>query len=307
MTNQRIAGEYSDDEISLLDLWLILRKEWIVPTTTTVMGIIVALVAALTMTPIYRAEAIVAEVDSGGGGQSAASALLRQFGGLSNLAGVNLQGLAGNRNDGRTIIQSRTFIEQFIMEQGLMPLIYADLWDEAAQDWDAEVNTAPAYWQGANRFSNDVFYIDEETETGLLTLAIEWEDPEIAANWANRLVELANEIARKQDIEAAATNIAYLNEQIELTNAVELERVLYNLVETEQKTLMLANARKEYVFQVVDPAVVPVTVAKPKRLLLIILGAFSGGFLGLVVVFTRSVARGLKEQEVARDSKRQHV
>ncbi len=307
MTSHVSSRDPHDDEVSLLDLWLILRKEWILLTATTVTGIAVAVVAALIMTPIYRAEVIVTEVDSGRGGQSAASALLSQFGGLSSLAGLNLRGLAGKRNDGRTIIQSRTFIEQFIMEQDLMPMIYADLWDEAAQDWDADVVRAPAYWQGANRFGNDVFYIEEDNKTGLLTLAIEWEDPEIAANWANRLVELANEIAREQDIKTAERNIAYLNEQIEMTNAVELERVLYNLVETEQKTLMLANAREEYVFQVVDPAVVPVSVAKPKPLFLLILGAFSGGFLGLVAVIARSVAKGLKEQEIARESERQRV
>lgn len=307
MTSHSSSSDPYNGEISLLDVWLILRDGWILLTATTVVGVVVALVAALTMTPIYRAEVVVAEVSSGGNGQTTTSALLRQFGGLSNLAGVNLRGLAGNQNDGRTIVRSRTFVEQFIMEQRLMPLIYADLWDEAAQDWNADVNRAPAYWQGANRFREDVFFIVEDDQSGLLTLAIEWEDPEIAANWANQLVELANDVSRKQDITAADVNIAYLNEQIELTNAVELERVLYNLVETEQKTLMLANARAEYLFQVVDRAVVPISAAKPNRLFLLILGAFSGGFLGLVIVVGRSMAKGLKEQEIARNSRRQHV
>jgi hypothetical protein len=40
--------------------------------------------------------------------------------------------------------------------------------------------------------------------------------------------------------------------------------VLYNLIESETKTLMLANARVEYAFTVVDPAVVPGATCQPQ-------------------------------------------
>jgi uncharacterized protein involved in exopolysaccharide biosynthesis len=291
-----------DDEISLLELWLILREDWIVLASTTVTGIVIAIITFLVMTPIYRAEAIVAEVESGGARESVASTFLSQFGGLSNLVGFDLRGRGGNRNDGRTIIQSRTFIEQFIEEQELMPVIYADLWDKTSQDWDISIKTPPAVWRGANKFIRDFFYLEEDNETGLLTVTIEWSDPILAAHWANRLVEMANEKARQRDITDAESSIAYLNEQIEQTNAVELQRVLYNLVEVEQQTLMLANAREDYVFQIIDPAMVPVEVAKPNLFFLLVLGVISGGFLGIVIVFTWRIAKGLQEQESARDS-----
>jgi uncharacterized protein involved in exopolysaccharide biosynthesis len=292
------------DEISLVDLWSILREDWLIPAITTVIGIALAVFAVYTLTPYYRAQVVVAPVSSGGGGNSAASSILGQFGGLANLAGVNLRGLAGASMDGRTLIESRTFVEQFVKEQNLLPLLYADRWDADANNWNADVMRPPQTWQGANKFMSDVLFIREDNETGLLTLAVEWTDAHTAAKWANRLVALANETARKNDMESAQARVAYLNEQIATTTVVDLKGVLYNLLEAEMKTLMLANASSDYVFQVVDPAVVPVSIAKPKPLFLLVLGTIAGGFFGLVIVFVRRIVRGLNQQKAARDAAR---
>jgi uncharacterized protein involved in exopolysaccharide biosynthesis len=46
---------------------------------------------------------------------------------------------------------------------------------------------------------------------------------------------------------------------------IELQRVMYNLIETETKKLMLANGKPEYTFIVVDPAVAGELPIRPKR------------------------------------------
>ena len=296
MADQIASRDIADDEVTLLELLLILRDEWWVLVASVLTGVLVAIVLALTMSPVYRANVVVAEINSAGVGQSATSSLLGQLGGLAGLAGVNLRGFGNDLNNGRTIIQSRSFMEQFVKEQNLLPLLYPDLWDKDKNEWKADVNRPPALWQGANKFMREAFSFDEDSDTGLLTISVEWPDPSLASKWANRIVELANETARQHDIIDAGRSIAYLNDQIEKTNAVELQRVLYNLIETEQKTLMLANVRLDYVFRVVDPAIAPVTPAKPNRLFLLFLGVFAGGFLGLMIVFVRRVARGLREE-----------
>ena len=215
------------------------------------------------------------------------------------LTGANIRGLSGNRSDGRTVLRSRTFAEQFIREQELMPLLYSEYWNASSQTWNDDIENPPTLWQGANKFKRETFFFSEDDDTGLLTVAIEWPEPELAASWANRLIALANQISRERDIQQAESSIAYLQDQIEQTNVVELERVLYNLVEAEQKTLMLANAREDYVFQVVDPAVVPRTVEKPKRLLLAVLGTALGGLLGLILILIQQMIKGLNEQAAA--------
>ena len=55
----------------------------------------------------------------------------------------------------------------------------------------------------------------------------------------------------------ANSAIEYLRKQLESTQLVEMQRVFYDLIESQTRISMLADVREEYVFQVVDPAVVP--------------------------------------------------
>ena len=109
-------------------------------------------------------------------------------------------------------------------------------------------------------------------------------DPVTAARWANGLVGLANELLRTRALEEAQRNIAYLNAQADRTNEVELRRAIFNLIESETKTLMLANGRTEYAFRVVDPAVPPEIRSGPHRTLLLVTGLLVGLLLGGVAV-----------------------
>jgi uncharacterized protein involved in exopolysaccharide biosynthesis len=221
--------------------------------------------------------------------------MLGQFGGLAELAGLNLEALGtSSRGSGRTLIQSRTFIEEFIARNNLLPVIFADDWDETNGQWSEQ--PAPTIWRGAEEFKRRWLVVDRDPETGLFSLTVDWTDPEIAAEWANQLVALANELVRRKDIADAESSIAYLNKQIDSTNVVELQRVLYNLLEVEQRTLLLANARAEYAFRVVDRAVAPRFRASPRRTLMTIAGLMFGGFIGLAYVLFTGVPAILRER-----------
>ena len=67
-----------------------------------------------------------------------------------------------------------------------------------------------------------------------------------------------------------------------------MQQVFYQLIESETRTVMLANAQDEYVFETVDPAVVPQEKSSPKRALIAILATMMGGMLSVFVVFVRA-------------------
>ena len=52
---------------------------------------------------------------------------------------------------------------------------------------------------------------------------------------------------------------------------------------------MLANAQQEYVFETVDPAVVPQEKSEPKRALMVVLATILGLMLSIIIVFIRLV------------------
>jgi uncharacterized protein involved in exopolysaccharide biosynthesis len=83
-------------------------------------------------------------------------------------------------------------------------------------------------------------------------------------------------------------SITYLNDQIAHTSDIEIQRVMYNLIENETKTLMLANATPEYAFTVVDPGVPPELRSSPHRILMIGFGLLLGVFIGALVALARS-------------------
>lgn len=112
-------------------------------------------------------------------------------------------------------------------------------------------------WKANELFDERVRSVSTDKKTGLVTLAIEWKDPVQAADWANELVRRVNRQRQLEAIEEAENSIRYLKEQLGRTNSVEVQQAIYRLIETQTKSIMVAKARKDYAFKIIDPAVPP--------------------------------------------------
>jgi uncharacterized protein involved in exopolysaccharide biosynthesis len=263
-----------DEGIDLIALWKILWRRRRLIIAATVVSTLVAVYLALTTEPIFRSGVVITPVsDSGMGG---AASISGQLGGLAALAGVNLSPGGGPHLDAPAILKSRYLVEEFIKRRDLARALLPKRKD-------------PSLWYAVMQFQRKVLDIREDKRTGTTTVSISWGDPIIAAQWANDVVALANELVRARALDDASRNVEYLNKQLDQTNVVELRRVIYNLIENETKTLMLANARKEYAFNVVDPAVAPEERISPRRRVMVMVGMMLGAFLGVVAAFGLSV------------------
>jgi uncharacterized protein involved in exopolysaccharide biosynthesis len=141
----------------------------------------------------------------------------------------------------------------------------------------------PSLWFAVNAFREKVLAIVDDDDRGTTTIEMKWTDPKLTARWANEFVALANQLIRTRALDESSRNIKYLNDQIAKTNVVEIQRVMYNLIENETKTHMLANGRQEYAFTVVDPAVVPERRIWPRRTLMVLTGGVLGVVLGVIL------------------------
>ncbi|MEN8824003.1 MAG: GNVR domain-containing protein [Glaciecola sp.] len=133
--------------------------------------------------------------------------------------------------------------------------------------------------------------ISQDKETFFVTLAIEHQSPYVAAQWVTWLVEDLNSVLKLKDIAQAERSIAYLQSEINNTSLSEMRSSLFELIQSQTQTIMLANASPEYIFKTVDPAVVPELKAKPKRALIAVLGTMLGGMLGVLIVLVRHFSR----------------
>jgi len=254
--------------LDLLSLWPVLWGYKYLIFLTVLIGALVAAAMALTATPIFRGEAVITEVRESG--MSASSSLTSQFGGLASLAGISLGGDGPDR-ERQAILQSRRLAEEFVKRKNLLPALAAG------------AEQKPSLWQAVEQFRTNVLTVHEDKLKGITTVDIDWTDPVIAARWANEFVATTNDVIRARALNDSTRNIAYHNEQLAKTTVVEVRRVMYSLIENETKTLMLANARAEYAFTVVDPAVAPERRISPKRALMVTLGIVVGIFVGVLL------------------------
>jgi uncharacterized protein involved in exopolysaccharide biosynthesis len=262
----------ADEEI---DLASISRLAWSNKGLIGLFGLVVALgagVLAFTTPPMFRAEVTIVAVrerDINGSGISG------QLGALSSLVGVTLGQNGGSGQTADAVLDSRRLVEEYIKRNDLLPVL------------SAQTNKPPTLWLAVKTFKEGSLTVRKDARKGVTTVAVEWTDPALAARWANGLIALANDLIRTRALDDATRNIAYINRQLEQTNTVEMRQVLFDIIKNETKTLMLANGRTDYAFEVVDPAVTPERKIGPHRSIYIIVGFGLGAFAGLVIAFIR--------------------
>jgi uncharacterized protein involved in exopolysaccharide biosynthesis len=266
----------SDDGIDVLALWRLISSARYLILLITVLCTSIAAYLGFTATFIYRAEAVITPVRGGGINGAGAGGQLGGLAGIASLAGFDIDTGNGADREAKAVLQSRTLIAEFIQQHDLTE----QLLEGYRKPW--------TMWKAVKSFKEDVVTVRDDKRTNLTTVSIDWKNATIAADWANAFVALANQRIRARAIDQATRNIAYLNKQIAQTSAVEVQRALYSLIESETKTLMLANARVEYAFTTIDAAVAPERQLRPRRSLYLLFGFIGGSFLGLLLAYVRA-------------------
>jgi uncharacterized protein involved in exopolysaccharide biosynthesis len=275
---------YMEEPINWREYWQVLVVQKKLIGIITAASTFVALLAAFLITPIYRAEVLLAPVSEERAGSL--SSLTGQFGDLAALAGVNLGSSKDKSAESIAALKSRSLSVAFIEKENLKPTLFPSKWSAENKKWKDQ-DDIPTDWEAFEIFDKDIRAVSVDKKTGLVTLAIEWKDPALAAKWANSLVRQVNTRLRNEAIEEAEKSTAYLEKQLASTSSVEIQQAIYRLVEAQAKKKMVANAREEYAFSVIDPAVPPENKVRPKRLAMIAIGTFAGFFMSAIVIFIR--------------------
>ncbi|MEO5368161.1 MAG: Wzz/FepE/Etk N-terminal domain-containing protein [Magnetococcus sp. WYHC-3] len=247
----------------------------------------VAVYMAVTMTPIYRATVVMEpRTEDGNTGTS----LTGRYGGLAAMAGFNLGGQSSVIS-AIVKLQSREFLSKFIEDENLMPVLFEEQWDPVNKRWVVEdPKFAPTLWNGVDLFRKEIQQVVQEVKSGIITMTIDWSDPELASRWANLMVKRINQKMRADAIESSQKNLDYLTNQLNSTSIADLRATISGLMETEIKRIMLAHGKEEFSFKVLDPAQVPpwYAVERPKKKLIAIGGFMIGGMVGLMLAFFRN-------------------
>ena len=294
---------------SEVDLREVLKEIW--ARKIQVLGFLAAAASisylvALSIPNKYTSEALLAPRADGGAGGTLGK-LASQYGGIAGLAGISL-GVGGEQSKTAVAIQtllSRHFFELYLYDEVLIPLMAIDHWDDLSRElvidpkiydldqkkWTREHarhrQQKPSVQEAHEVFLREVLQVNEGKQDGFVTISVTHYSPELASRWATIIVSGINEATRSRDVSEAEKSIDYLREQRQKTNLVYLSEVFAELIEEQTKTVMLANASEEYVFQVIEPPIAPELKSEPNRMLIVGVGVLMGfAFCFFYALFT---------------------
>ena len=179
------------------------------------------------------------------------------------------------------------FLINHIKGENLKHILLSDQWDESEGVW---INENPSDREASELLLNMIATsMDPNDKAGLVIFTLEWKSPNIAniANIANNLVDNMNRNAKQRAIVEAKKSISFLEKELEQTSILKSQTILYSMIEQQMQKIMLANIRDEFVFTVIDLAVIP-NKPEPSLALIIlslavIFGLFFSSFAAVII------------------------
>ncbi|MGY0616913.1 Wzz/FepE/Etk N-terminal domain-containing protein [Vibrio sp. FJH11] len=291
--------EKNQFELDISELIRLLWQQKIIIVAITFVFAVASVIFALSKPNLYKSEAVLFPVTD-----SAPSSAMSQLGGLAAIAGFGSQD-SSKQAIALESLRSRAFLGDFIERRGLLiPLMAIDHWDatsgkvyidpeiydESTRTWTrvvSEGKTPKPTILEATKALNELLVIDSNKVSGSTIISLTNQSPILARQWLNWLISDLNDWMKNKDINQAKNNIQYLEKQLNLTNLSEMQNVFYQLVEEQTKKLMLAEAQENYIFDIIDPPVVPEEKDSPSRAIICVLGTLIGTILSIFIALIR--------------------
>lgn len=293
-------------EVSVGEFLNKVKKDWWILFLSVAVFSIGFVVLALKLPNIYKSDILlqpIAENDSGLLGMGG------QLGGLASIAGINLSGGDVDKTElALATLKSRTFLTTFVKEHRLKKELFAagswqqssdeivfddELYDIKNDRWVRDVSlpkkAEPSLLEVYKVFIEDILEVEKDKETGFVRISVKHVSPTFAQELVTKLFQQLDSNLRYQDEVEATKSIEFLEELLADTKNAELQTTVFGLIEQQYQKKMLTKARENYVFKVIDKAVVAEEKHSPKRALICIFGFLLGAFFGVVVIFFRAL------------------
>jgi len=309
-----------EDEINLLDLFIVLLKHKVMIFSVVVLAGIAAVVISLLMPNVYRSEVTIAPTtqEKVSGGLSALGAL----GGFGSMIASEMGiGATGSLEQFDVVLKSRELTNTIVRDHNLLPVIFDKSWDLKNGKWKV---ANPSLLQKATVAMQEIFGTTPDEKNNIsktptlqdaykpmqemlgktldkkqnvMRLSFESKDPKMAQAILNYYVIGLSEFLRRQTLEDAAAQQVHLSQQLAKTTDPLLKNRLYELIAKQIEKEALAKIQKYFSFNVIDPAYVPEKKFKPKRAQICILSVVVAFFVAIFLAFFLEYVHNLKTRE----------
>ncbi len=283
-----------EDEINLLDLFIVLLKhKWLIMGLVFFAGI-GAVFTTLLMSNIYRSEATIVPRQEENASASSPLSALRGLGGLAGeMAGL---GGGGSAEKFEIVLKSRHLSARVVERYKLMPHLFEEAWDPDKKEWRDD--PAPTS-QDAYRALMAGLSVSRERTSEVLTIKFDHKSPKFARDMVDHYLTELSESLREETLSDALENQRFLRRQLEQTSDVLLKDKIYDMLAREIEKETFARAQTYYSFLVLDPPIVPDLdkKVKPRRSLICILSVTVAFFVAVFLAFFLEYLHNVRTRE----------
>jgi chain length determinant protein (polysaccharide antigen chain regulator) len=184
-----------DDEISLIDLWRVLVRQWKWIAAITALSVVIAAIYLWRSTPVYEVEAVLLPPE-------AEYAQVLNIPGISETSSAEIySGLIRN-------LRSNSLRRQFFEYNHL----------EAAFRGNSQASTEVIFREKFNKRLS----LKEDAKAGTLSVTLQGKDPELAAQWVNEFILFAGKRTIQEVVAGVSQTI--LNHKQVLQGQIEIAR-----------------------------------------------------------------------------------
>jgi uncharacterized protein involved in exopolysaccharide biosynthesis len=254
-----------ENSLNILELFSIIKKRKVVFAYICIPAVIIAVVACLFMTKIYRAGAIISYSSHKGSSDSALDKLSNIFPSVDVLS---------ERNPGEIIklLKSRSMAEEVIRNNKLLPVFF-----EKKKSLFSSRTKEPTLWDGIRYIQNNL-KVEYDRLSMTIEISFDFKDPKVAVNVVNEYIDTLNNRLKAETISNAKKAIESMEKQLIDVNDVLLKEKIYGMMVSQIGNIALAESQKYINFKLIDPPKAPDKKIKPNRRLIVII-TFLGSFM----------------------------
>lgn len=261
-------------EIDLVDYLDIFRRRALLLTVMALLGGAAAFALSYLPGDRYQARAVIAPVREGAS-PSGLSVLVQQ---LEAVPGMSLSS-PSSASEILALLNSNMLRKKAIDEHALLPVLFRDRWDAAANRWAG--GPAPTAHDGL-RAADMALSIRHSPKDNTITMTFESADADDAARFLERLLAALNAHLSGEARRLADSNRRYLEGQLMKTSDPLIRQNVYALIAQQIESSMMAGVMENFAFKVIDPPEPPDRKVPARRGLAAAAGLLGGLLSGAV-------------------------
>jgi uncharacterized protein involved in exopolysaccharide biosynthesis len=267
--------------------------------------LVISILYALLAPNLYTSSALLKVSD---GESNQIDSLVSDYGGLASMAGISLPSSSDNKGPFIiSVIRSKEFLKHLLtFEKVKLNLMAVQNYNKDTKkivydnnkfdfknkkwirDFDDGRSQNPSYVEVSEVY-NESINVWQDDKTSFIYIDFTHESPIFANDFLNLIIKEINSQMRSQDLKESEESLEYLYQLLDKTSDNDLRDLVFNLIETQLKTQMLANIQEDYVFRKIDSPFLPEKTSSPNRYLIILIGCFFGLLVSILYILMNVV------------------